>query len=334
MTFLAVGHDVLSRPILVFRVAKVAQIRQVSQLEMLAKGAVIATSVWALHTLPNGLDQCSDQSRRVLASHPIHSAVAFSWLSTLCFQGTHFTNFPSWCSDSFGAFSTGGVSTPSLGQAFPNEADDGQHQLAGLFSVWHTIGQVNTFGLSTLSLISLALGAVSIVAAYLTLHKAGFALLLAHMNVGLLAGFGNFSWAGQVVHVSCQHQALLNAAITVDHLTPAAELLPSSPKDSITVDEFFGGYDGAVPTSPLIGHHLSIDYLLGFTAVLSTPTQAKPTPQDQHSMTAASQASLAVALGCVGSACIVQSFTIPFVPTYGGLDTSFSTVWALHCHRY
>ena len=44
-------------------------------------------------------------------------------------------------------------------------------------------------------------------------------------------------------------------------------------------------------------------------AVLSTPTQAKPTPQDQHSMTAASQASLAVALGCVGSACIVQSFT-------------------------
>ena len=32
-------------------------------------------------------------------------------------------------------------------------------------------------------------------------------------------------------------------------------------------------------------------------------------------MTAASQASLAVALGCVGSACIVQSFTIPFVPT-------------------
>jgi hypothetical protein len=35
------------------------------------------------------------------------------------------------------------------------------------------------------------------------------------MNVGLLAGFGNFSWAGQVVHVSCQHQALLNAAITV-----------------------------------------------------------------------------------------------------------------------
>ena len=31
---------------------------------------------------------------------------------------------------------------------------------------------------------------------------------------------------------------------------------------------------------------------------------------------------------------IVQSFTIPFVPTYGGLDTSFSTVWALHCHRY
>ena len=141
---------VLSRPILVFRVAKVAQIRQVSQLEMLAKGAVIATSVWALHTLPNGLDQCSDQSRRVLASHPIHSAVAFSWLSTLCFQGTHFTNFPSWCSDSFGAFSTGGVSTPSLGQAFPNEADDGQHQLAGLFSVWHTIGQVNTFGLLTL----------------------------------------------------------------------------------------------------------------------------------------------------------------------------------------
>jgi len=108
---------------------------------------------------------------------------------------------------------------------------------------------------------------------------------------------------------------LLNAAMTVDHLTPAAELLPSSPKDSITVDEFFGGYDGAVPTSPLIGHHLSIDYLLGFTAVLSTPTQAKPTPQDQHSMTAASQASLAVALGCVGSACIVQSFTIPFVPT-------------------
>jgi hypothetical protein len=273
----------------------VAQIRQVSQLEMLAKGAVIATSVWALHTLPNGLDQCSDQSRRVLASHPIHSAVAFSWLSTLCFQGTHFTNFPSWCSDSFGAFSTGGVSTPSLGQAFPNEADDGQHQLAGLFSVWHTIGQVNTFGLSTLSLISLALGAVSIVAAYLTLHKAGFALLLAHMNVGLLAGFGNFSWAGQVVHVSCQHQALLNAAITVDHLTPAAELLPSSPKDSITVDEFFGGYDGAVPTSP--------------------PTKAKHTPQDQHSMTAASQASLAVALGCVGSACICQlmvDLTHPF----------------------
>ena len=120
------------------------------------------------------------------------------------------------------------------------------HFLGTIFSVWHTIGQVNTFGLSTLSLISLALGAVSIVAAYLTLHKAGFALLLAHMNVGLLAGFGNFSWAGQVVHVSCQHQALLNAAITVDHLTPAAELLPSSPKDSITVDEFFGGYDGAV----------------------------------------------------------------------------------------
>jgi hypothetical protein len=31
----------------------------------------------------------------------------------------------------------------------------------------------------------------------------------------------------------------------------------------------------------------SQSYLLGFTAVLSTPTQAKPTPQDQNSMTAA-----------------------------------------------
>jgi photosystem I P700 chlorophyll a apoprotein A1 len=311
-----------------------AQIKQVSQFKMLAKGAVVTTSIWALHALPNDLSQYSDQSRRILASHLIHLAIVFSWLATLSFQGAYFTNFSSWCSDSFNTLSAGGVLVPSFGQAFLNEADDGQYQFTGLFFVWRAIGQVNTFELSTLSLVSLALGAVSIVAAYLALHKAGFALFLARMNVGLLAGFGSFSWAGQMVHVSYQRQALLSAAVTVDHLTPATELLSSSLKDSITVDEFFNSYDGAISTSLLIGHHLSIGFLLGFTAVLSTLTQAKPTPQNQHSMATTSQASLAVALGCVGSACIVQSFIMPFMPAYGGLNTSFSTIWALYCHHY
>ena len=61
----------LTRPILVFRVAKVAQIRQISQLKMLAKGAVITKSVWALHTLPNGLDHCSG-SNSSMVSHLMH----------------------------------------------------------------------------------------------------------------------------------------------------------------------------------------------------------------------------------------------------------------------
>jgi len=83
----------------------------------------------------------------IIGVHSLEGVIGgHSWLGLFLISG----GFWQVATQPFDAFSTGGVSTPSLGQAFPNEADDGQHQLAGLFSVWHTIGQVNTFGLSTL----------------------------------------------------------------------------------------------------------------------------------------------------------------------------------------
>jgi hypothetical protein len=129
---------------------------------VLSKGAVTTTCIWALH-LHLGLQFSGHVGLVSTLSQLSSPSVVFIWLSTLCFRGTHFTQFPFWA---VSTIPTANVSTPSLGQSFLNLADDGQHLFAGLFYIWRSIGLVNQLGLKSPALVCLASSAFSIIAVH------------------------------------------------------------------------------------------------------------------------------------------------------------------------
>lgn len=266
------------------------------------------SSVWALHALPN------IETSNLPAAHLLHASIVFSCLSTLCFHGTYFSHFSLWSSDSFGTLlRANGATIGSM-----------EMHVSALFYVWHSIGILNQLGLKTIALICLALSASC---SFSILHK-GSTLSSQSALVNIFAGFGAFGWAGHLVHVVLPQQALLASGVAVAHLPNSIQL----PRDEgcvvLPVDEIFGGYDGALTPTLLIFHHMSID-----STALLTPIGGSwigfIKSVDQVMLSA-----LAVSLGCVGSLSIAVSFIIPFLPSYGGIASSYSTLWALNCHHY
>jgi len=265
-------------------------------------------SIWALHAFPN------IETSNLLAVHLFHTSIVFSYLSALCFYGTYFSHFSLWSSDFFNVFlRANGATIGSM-----------EMHVSALFYVWHSIGIFNQLGLKTIALICLAL---SVLCLFGVLYK-GSILSSRLALVNIFAGFGAFGWAGHLVHVVLPQQALLASGVAVAHLPNSIQLLRDGGCVVLPVDEIFSSYDGALTPTLLIFHHMSIGLIALLTPIGSSWIGFIKSV-DQVMFLA-----LAVSLGCVGSLSIAVSFVIPFLPSYGGIASSYSTLWTLSCHHY
>jgi len=266
----------------------------------------------------------------------MHVAIVLSWFSTLCFHGVYFSNFVSWSCNPFETYPAGNVLTPLFGQAFLNLADDGEYVFAGTFFVWRCLGLYWAEPLRSLGLFSISLAALSILGAFLHMHK------LAQPRLGSghvlsAAGLALLSWGGHLAHVCLPLQAMLAAGVATTRLPTASQLLAGPfPLRRLDVSEFINSWDGAVSTELILFHHVSIGILFLGAAGASGSLKGGGVPATtlRASIYTSSLFALAIALGCVGSISIVVCFALPCIPCYGAIASAYATVWGLFCHHY
>lgn len=265
----------------------------------ISKGSITTNTILSLHTIPNDI---KNKPNLISSSHFIHIGIILVWISTLAFHGTYFTRFSSWSLKSDIPLGSGSLVLHSFGQDFLNIFDDGQYMVAGLFFFWRSIGILNQLGLKSLALLSFLLSLFSFILTHLSNNNINTpGLSWFDLNFCWLAGFGSLSWSGHIFHTffSYNNTPLVFKSVWFVH-------------------------DGGINLSLILFQHIAIGISLLFLGNLNL----------YLNFNLNGNFLLSLSLGLLGSISIAFSFIISFISPYGGLQSSYSTLWSLYCHHY
>ena len=326
----------------------------------LAKGVLCTSWIWALHANAHDFDTHSGTpttaARKVFSVNLAHVSLVLTWLSGMHMHGALFGNYSAWVLDPLHVAPSCHVVWDLVNQDTVNADVGGFHTglliSSGLFQLWLSAGITSPLALKNISLFTVLLAGLILVAAYLHLKYLPFmspsgnstTSTLAFHHLGVLLGMGSLLWCGHLVHIAIPTSYLLLSGVAPScipspwflmlSLDPvkASYLSGSTPDGFLYTPSLFDPSSASISLPIIAAHH----FFLGITLFLAAGAfflVSSSTRDYLSSINLLGHTSLAIALAITGSLSITFSQHLYLMNPYAFLSTDYLSMIGIYTHH-